>query len=455
MPNKTDEELFHDHEAKTRTLLAEIEKSLRDMEKQLERALQAGYDLEWRLASLEARENELVQATEPISAAQLRDVRVEYFVVQRKLRTTVEERQVLEDRRNALVRDRAALCMPITLGAFRSAPTRRVPDEILTEIFMAAKGEKVCEEWRVSVCNYPPAWASFSWALSEESPSALRWLQICLERSKAASLTVELDGTKSPRHSGLLTSALELISAHSQRLYSLRLNGDHWTSIRLTGFYAQLPRLEILQLPFLFTTHLSHQFKIAPRLHTLILPGSQPLHHISASQITSLHMGFYITPATLSHFPNMRSLTCKIVAKMDTSLWSMPHAILPNLIFWRVEFRSGQCAEPDIFDYFTTPALESLDITIPSASKIAAFLHRSGCLLRHLALRNCAVNATELVDIFEHAPNLESFTVVTGFNRTSIREQVSEVLIGRSSEALLPKLRHLVIDGSCIPLRGP
>jgi hypothetical protein len=166
-------------------------------------------------------------------------------------------------------------------------------------------------------------------------------------------------------------------------------------------------------------------------------------------------MGFDITPATLSHFPNMRSLTCKIVAKMDPSLWSVPHAILPNLITWRVEFRSGQCAEPDFFDYFTTPALESLDITIPSASKIAVFLHRSGCLLRHLVLQNCAVNATELVDIFEHTPNLESFTVVNGFNRTSIREQFSEVLVGRSSEALLPKLRRLVIDGSCIPLRGP
>ncbi|KAJ7852820.1 hypothetical protein B0H14DRAFT_3865998 [Mycena olivaceomarginata] len=453
MPNKTDEELFHDHQAKTRTLLTEIEKSLRDMEKQLERALQAGYDLEWRLASLEARENELVQATEPISAAQLRDVRVEYFVVQRKLRTTVEERQVLEDRRNALVRDRAALCMPITLDAFRSAPTRRVPDEILTEIFMAAKGEKVqpvgkgiipllsqvCEEWRVSVCNYPLAWASFSWALSEESPSALCWLQICLERSKAASLTVELDGTKRPRHSGLLTSALELISAHSQRLYSLRLNGDHWTSIRLTGFYAQLPRLEILQLPFLFTTHLSHQFEIAPRLHTLILPGSQPPHHISASQITSLHMGFDITPR------DPVPLSQYALTDVQNRCKDGPKPL----------FRSGQCAEPDFFDYFTTPALESLDITIPSASKIAAFLHRSGCLLRHLVLQNCAVNATELVDIFEHTPNLESFTVVTGFNRTSIREQVSEVLVGRSSEALLPKLRRLVMDGSCIPLRGP
>ncbi|KAJ6529817.1 hypothetical protein B0H19DRAFT_1274203 [Mycena capillaripes] len=191
----------------------------------------------------------------------------------------------------------------------------------MVEIFTAAKPKhpqpvgrgivpllsRVCQEWRAVASDHSPLWATFTFALFDADPSALRWLKIYLERSKAASLTVEVDATKRSGKPVPTLQVLKLIAEHSERLFSLSLVGSHWLAIGLSRFQGRLSSLEVLQLPDL-NDESYQQFNVAPRLHTLILQSADIPDGVSIAQVSSVYILRDTSPAGLLNFSNMTSL---------------------------------------------------------------------------------------------------------------------------------------------------
>ncbi|KAJ7679492.1 hypothetical protein DFH06DRAFT_511979 [Mycena polygramma] len=456
---KPDEELYEGHQRKTESRLIQTASLLRDVEEKLKSLWCEGDNHEATIARLEGRVVQVLQNAEPIRIGRLQDIRLEIAVTKSALQRVVEARQRVEHNRDGLLREEAALRVPLTLEAYRAAPIRRLPVDLVVEILMAAKPKQlepagrgivpllsqVCQEWRDLACDHAALWASFSFALFDADAAALGWLQTYLVRSKAALLTLEVDATKQFRKSRPALHALDLLAAHSERLRSLSLVGSHWSSVTLHGFHSRLPRLEKLQFPHM-DAEFDQQFAVAPRLHTLTLQSTVPPDGVPVSQITSLYIVGALSPADLLDFSNMTSLAFTFTGEVYPD-WT--HTTLPGLRSLTVNFRNDPSTPSDFFDYFTTPVLQSLEIiALPLQGRISALLSRSRCQLKTLTLRNCCGFTAELQQLFEHSPDLESFAVVHRASVTAITDKVLELLtVQPGTTALLPKLGHLVIEG--------
>ncbi|KAF8216820.1 hypothetical protein K438DRAFT_1797888 [Mycena galopus ATCC 62051] len=461
---KTDEDLFLDHQMKTQASLLEIEALLREVAEKLAKIQSDGDILESRIAAQEARVAGVLEGGEPILVGRLQDIRVEIMVLKSELRVGGENRQVFETRRAALLRKETALRLPITLKDFRAAPIRRLPTDLILEIFMATKSKRletvgrgtvpvlpqVCQEWRAISCDHAPLWTSFTFALFDTRRSALPWLEIYLDRSKAASLMIEVDATMRPPKSGPAARAIELVAQHSDRLYSFSLVGSHWGRIDLTGFEGRLPRLEVLRLPDLYD-EAHQQFKVAPLLHSLTLQSADTPDGIPRSQVRSLHILRDLSPAGLLRFCNLHSLVCILAGAIDPTDWIVRHATLPKLTSWKIDFQGGDETDtpPNFFDYFSAPLLECLEITsLALPARISSFLQRSGSPLRRLVLQQSSVSEQELVHMCECAPDLETLVIEDGTSPTILTDGIMERLTMRPDcAALLPKLQRLVIEG--------
>ncbi|KAJ6476533.1 hypothetical protein C8R47DRAFT_660962 [Mycena vitilis] len=461
---KPDEELYEGHQRKTESRLIQTASQLRDVEEKLKSLWCEGDAHETAIASLESRAAEVLLNAEPIRIGRLQDIRLEIAVTKSALQRVVGARERLEHQRDGLLREEVALRVPLTLEAYRAAPIRRLPVDLVVEIFTAAKPKQlepagrgivpllsqVCQEWRDLACDHAALWASFSFALFDAEAAALAWLQTYLVRSKAALLTLEVDATKQFRKSRPALHALDLLAAHSERLRNLSLVGSHWSSVTLHGFQSRLPRLEKLQFPHM-DAEFDQQFAVAPRLHTLTLQSTVPPDGVPVSQITSLHIVGALSPADLLDFSNMTSLAFTFTGEVYPD-WT--HTTLPGLRSLTVNFRNDPSIPSDFFDYFTTPALKSLEIIalplqVPLQGRISALLFRSRCQLKSLTLRNCSGFIAELQQLFEHSPDLESLAVVHGASATAVTDKVLELLTVRpGTTALLPNLGHLVLEGN-------
>ncbi|KAJ6460447.1 hypothetical protein C8R47DRAFT_1327675 [Mycena vitilis] len=352
------------------------------------------------------------------------------------------------------------------------APIERVPTDVLMSIFEAATSEtvesvgkgvlpvllRVSKKWSATARELPGLWATFSFVLFPGAGLFTRNIELVhlyLQRSKAAPLTIVLNVTnptnlrqKSDAGAG---SLIFLLAAHSEQLYSLRLTGTWSFRENLFGLRGRLPNLEILQLSS-FDRCTSYELGIAPRLHTLILkyPGSHGL--MSFPRLRSLCLLNGIDPAGLAKFSSITSLVNNCADDYRSELGS--HAILPRLSSWKIEFNGRYHTPPLFFDHFTTPSLEVLDITtFVQVGNLSRFILRSGCSLKTLKLKKCSVRISELLQIFEASPCLDSFSIEEGSTPTptAVTDRLLEALTVNSDRAaLLPSLTHILIDGEFV-----
>ncbi|KAJ6502715.1 hypothetical protein C8R47DRAFT_1193052 [Mycena vitilis] len=434
MPQKTDEELVQEHQTKTDVRLVEVRHKLRDAETQAAKLRHKGETLEAEIRALQ--EAPQPENPELISGETLHD-HTALETATSALRQAAKARQVRwEGRHSAYLRWEAALCIPITLEAFRAAPVRKLPAELVVQIILAGRPERnlpflydsvprlsqVCGEWRAITATHPTMWASFSFGVFDARPSTLGWLGLYLERSKSAPLAVQLDATRRLGKAPSASGALALLATHSERLYSLTVVGHVWPDLILSGLHLRLPRLENLRLPYWFNDESYHQFEICPRLHTLTLDGTAPQPpSLPLSQIRTLHIMGCTNPAELLQFSNISSLTFTLREMSLFEQWN--HATMPRLNSLRMDFSRDSLLihDFDFFSHFTTPALEALEIASlppPVIVNIAAFLRRSQCSLKKLVLENSHVDAAELRHIFEYSPHLHHFAVTAELRET-------------------------------------
>ncbi|KAJ7101418.1 hypothetical protein B0H15DRAFT_411392 [Mycena belliarum] len=460
---EADAELLRNHQTKTDIRLIETLTILRNVEDHIAGADRAARALWQTIATFEDRENPLLARTLSANGQrQLKVVRENITDLKCQLRVVEKQQKALNERRDLVVRERAALHAPLTLESFRASPIRRMPIDVLVEVFIATQPEAiqplgrgtvnllshVCTEWRAVVSEHAPLWASFSVSVYDADPMVTTWLQIYLQRAKGALLTLEADAT--PRAAGgvPVMRTLELLAAHSEQFHSLALTGSYCRIVPLSGFRNRLPNLQVLRLPEDANTGL--EFQIAPRLHTLVLADSYALGSYPVSQIHSLHLHRGASPSGLAKFTNLRTLTCNLTEIAYQGRWGTAHALLPHLSTWRIAFGGKMSTPPDFFDFYTMPGLQCLEITsLPQPAKLQAFVQRSQCSLRTLVLRLSSVRIAELLAIFELSPGLESFTMEDGFTPAAVPDRLLEALIVAPGRApLLPKLTHLLIDGT-------
>ncbi|KAJ7445279.1 hypothetical protein FB451DRAFT_68237 [Mycena latifolia] len=134
-----------------------------------------------------------------------------------------------------------ALNPPITLEAFRSAPIRCVPVDIMGEIFGHLKPDEVqpvgcgmipllaqvCAAWRAVAYDQAALWSSFACAVPAND-AELSLLKLYLQRARTAPLTIILKATKEPRGCADPGDIISNVAAYSHQLYSLRLTGKGW-----------------------------------------------------------------------------------------------------------------------------------------------------------------------------------------------------------------------------------
>ncbi|KAJ7827238.1 hypothetical protein B0H14DRAFT_2815368 [Mycena olivaceomarginata] len=321
-------------------------------------------------------------------------------------------RRDLVDRENSILREVFAINHHITLEEFSSSPIRRLPPEIVLEIFEAVKCaadetlithatspgghafkcstlhgvgygaapvlSRVCTTWRALVCDYPLLWSSFSFRLFRSQSAEM--LDVYLERAKSAPLTVEIDARRFLRHCCVSLSArsestgkraISRIAAHAHRLFELRVITDYQGTLpSFHPLHGRLSNLEILQIGRWPVS--SPAFESVPRLHTLRLPSYAELteaeHNFDRAQIHTLN----------------RIVTAPVVPPILACVRTL------KVECHRREYDIRRTWGSNIFDRFTTPVLCSLDVDFRGeVSQLTRFLRRSRCSLTSLVLHEC------------------------------------------------------------------
>ncbi|KAJ7168850.1 hypothetical protein C8R46DRAFT_1218236 [Mycena filopes] len=438
-----DAELLRNHHAKMAARVAAIDLELAEV--LVERtAVKNSKDLRGQLESLRSEEK-VQERTLEETRRKIRDHADELGRLGNADKTA-RLAEHLVARQAALERERAACTHIITAEAFHSSPIRRVPADILTEIFLAAQPDldelsrpmdtgigtlvsRVCAFWRTVAHTRPRLWSTFAFPLfGNESARAL--LEITLHRCRGAALTVMVDASVDADKGYDGDSKLALLASHAENIVSLRFRGNE----RFLGSSRQFPTfdsfrdrllgLEVVGLSNVWRG-MGDAFQLAPRLHTLELCGSSDLIDLKAklpvSQVRTLRFSVSTSGHHLASFTKLTSMvSVQTVRPPPLSLMTPPP--LRSLTTWRVEFPGTDSPiqlSPDdttnFFCRFRTPALRSLHLrNLGSEVGVIRLLETSRCDLSTLILEDALIIAGDLLRILACTPNLQALTIISG-----------------------------------------
>ncbi|KAJ7892236.1 hypothetical protein B0H13DRAFT_2276841 [Mycena leptocephala] len=404
-----------------------------------------------------------------------------------------ETEQALKDfdtEQAALEHERAVCDYIITPEAFHSSPIRRIPNEILADIFVAAKdGEpdrigtgiasivtRVCARWRNVACTHPRLWSDFACPLfgREDTVDLLR---ITLDRCKANSLTVIVDASARVATGLSGNRTLALLAAHAENIVQLRFRGETRVldpvreGLVFRAFRGRLPRLELLGFTHVWRV-VGDAFAQAPRLHTLEMGRSADLTELKsllpASQIRSIRLSMSTSGYHLGTFPNLATLV-----SVQTNQ-SLPVVVpghpprLERLTTWHAELPKPQEANPthhmmavhhtppvpntavNFFTRFCTPGLQTLHLRrFTSVEGVIELIHRSRCALTSLVLDEPLTTAADLLHLLAETPDLHTLTVLSG-EPAVLDDNLLKALTLRNDPLndVLPCLMHLRVEGS-------
>lgn len=369
-----------------------------------------------------------------------------------------------------------------------STPIRKLPMEILQEVFMyclppserefsgAPNGvespmvlTRVCAQWRQVALATPRLWDTLlmrfpSFHVKQVSTRKLQLMEWWLERSKAVPLTLSVNV---PLASGeILKDLLPLIRAHLPRCRSLRLwLPETWLSqFSLLSGVLGTPALERLEVSFSsgqgFAVQTSPMIKLnsqgIPRLRhlSLRLRGSNSVELFAASPgLQSLDLDFSLTPSEcrrlLAGCPNV--VSCRFRA-VDGWLPGLPESGVTTL--HNLEELTIQISQPiaPLLDTLCLPSLKTLhihetlaldsDFQVWNQDSFNAFVQRSGCTLEKLLLHNVLRTEAELVACLRMSNSLVHFGVVDVHGATLCTDHTLNMLTVKAGmPVFMPKLQ--------------
>ncbi|KAJ7648209.1 hypothetical protein DFH06DRAFT_1095634 [Mycena polygramma] len=348
------------------------------------------------------------------------------------------------------------------------SPIRRVPAELICEIFLAASSSEdavavnkppwylghICQAWRHHALSYPALWLSIT-VTSQFTTQRLAMLEAQLLRSANAPLDIYWRGDYHTFDQRLQ----ELIVPHSRRWRRLNFDGcSHGAWLQaVSGRLDQLQKVELD--PLSDWTGFQDVFSTARHLRQIILTNrgfsiSRAIE-IPWEQITHYH-GSYSPERQLEILraaaPTL--LECVIGFRSEDFGSESPQILtLPKLCRLSSEYVA-------ILAHLTAPSLSELRLIIAHEPiRFAApFIHRSSCTLTRLALIEYEMNA-DVISLLRAVPNLSSLLLDLDNAHEIDSDSITAMFISGAPSDICPRLTTFelgyISPSQIIPTREP
>ncbi|KAJ7445513.1 hypothetical protein B0H11DRAFT_2340981 [Mycena galericulata] len=422
IPLRSDEDLVREHQVKMALRIKAIDLDFRDIGAQHHALEQIRQD------------NNMTAPSKKISSMHRRVNRSKPVEERDDIRSMMSQLNV---RISDLKKERIACSYIITTEMFHSSPIRRLPTDILIEIFVSAKEDeyqrlgmgvgplfaRVCGRWRDVACSYPLLWSSFLFPLFGKETTA-DLLEITLARCRLAPLKVIVDASEHADKGYSGDRKMALLATHADQIVSLKFCGKErfLSGSRVfpafDSFRGHLSRLELLSFPQMWRV-VGDAFEFAPCLHTLELGRSAELleskYKIPHAQIRSLRFSTSTSGYHLSSFANLTSMISVQTEASPPVRVALDTPPLLRLTVWTVTFHDLAPSDSTLsfFARFLTPALCSLDISrLKRTEGVLGLLRRSHCDLTSLVFRRADFPAADLLRLLQVTPNLETLEII-------------------------------------------
>jgi hypothetical protein len=367
-----------------------------------------------------------------------------------------------------------ALCNHRQILATLLSPVRRLPPELLGEIFRHClpqdyqeKGahqavmlpSHVCKHWRDVALSTPALWTNIDLHVTDETlESRVALLTTWFSRSGGSPLSFTLDGKENVR------PLLAFLLQHCNRWQCINLRVPFNEMLRcLEAAKGHLQCLETVRIyPGYSTTSyaVEHIFESAPRLRNVSLNFGVKWngHRGSWPQLVELDAGYvsYTVGECLALLQSMRNLQ---KLRIDIGIHSgvvkghrhfvFSHPLISLHI--RVERAHGM-----LFDHITMPNLQHLSVEMNSEwpCQITSFLERSSPLLQSFSVEfPMDVGDTwedNLTQALQHIPSLHSLCLVynwcEGGGGSFVERLSPRTLNNGQVDCLIPKLNTISIQ---------
>ncbi|KAK7451253.1 hypothetical protein VKT23_012593 [Stygiomarasmius scandens] len=387
---------------------------------------------------------------------------------------------------------RSEFAMHLDTCESQLAPIRRLPAEILSEIFVLSASESrnfplaatyVCKGWYDVACGTPQLWTNIDIDFSSLPPSAPHGVEICLRRSGQLPLSLRLTGKLSSDVWEDVMSSLLRESSRWRCVHFELLNQYHGTHrgslFRMLSSVKCLPALESLHLTLELYCQQnppteSELFRNAPLLRHLTVDGSlfpdlRDYHspdlaysHVSWPSLESLEVKNVRAEPTVDYlnFYAFRDLRTLSLTDIDVELGlDGDDLMIQNRIpaFQQLsvlviheendDFMVDMLAH--LSPHLTLPSLKSLQISVERSdtydlvSILVDFLDAVGCSDSLTSLELKGVN--DIPSVLMYLPNLETL-IVTEIPERMLNRGFSESLDPLNStefDILVPQLSHL------------
>ncbi|KAJ7301513.1 hypothetical protein DFH08DRAFT_906752 [Mycena albidolilacea] len=412
----------------------------------------------------------------PPMLQQLEEIR-ESALVTRSLKTSIEQ-QIIETRMQLLRLEREDMHAARHLERFNAAlaPIRRIPNEILSRIFVCYAEitqasctdvwcgvwilGHICGHWRAVALYTHAIWSSFLYRPRKaRNPSAL--VNEFLHRSGNHPLSIEF-------HYPLCEVLPQYHKdSHKDAFESLLTRSPQWIAATFdhipASFYREmgiirdnLPNLSKLRLDLaLAGGHDTDIFRSCPRLVDLTLklipmqdfaaqcldfPWQQLTHYSGSVSFGSMSI--------LTQAPNI--VDCVLQPHKESHLGGrLIHQMRSLKLHKGALGRDSQSAQ--FFDNLELPALERLALVCDTAGPVAGLLRRSAPPLKSLEFwfENSDNRTSCIVDVLAAVPTLTRLTIWNLNDKRDVAEMFGSLTHSRGLPvpSFPPRLKHLDLTG--------
>ncbi|KIM80375.1 hypothetical protein PILCRDRAFT_89650 [Piloderma croceum F 1598] len=356
------------------------------------------------------------------------------------------------------------------------APIRRLPAEILAEIFVLCMNYdissfdpmqspllvgRVCRGWRQVALSTQKLWSSIT---VTDYRSSSKMVKLWMSRAISAPLTIHLNSAHHySSNVGEIESVIAVLVQYCDRWQHLDMNFYRTRASCLSSIRHNLPLLESLRIRS--STAFVNIFEVAPHLHTLSLDSwsSRIRLKVPWSQLTELETqvscstdGLY----TLKLMPNLVKCT---MHKSDNSGSVLPHNI-SVITLSHLRFFCILGIRPDnIFNHLHLPTISALRIGYQEMSGMRWYSRQPFMsLLSSRTLRKLEIedgldeyqDSTHIGHFLQATPALEELHL-RGLNYPWVTDDLLHLLTRcANTDVLVPALETLEISSELIPC-GP
>lgn len=379
------------------------------------------------------------------------------------------------------------------------APIRRLPNEVLNDIFLLCRGEnylcgpgqsavwppllltlgEVCVYWRKTIVSTPSLWSAISVDIDEEHEGpSFGLLDLYLRRSGQSPLTISLriGYTEQEKAEQVLQRLIQ--HSHRWRYVTLYLDSNIFRGDTIMALRGKLPLLQRLELEADFDLEEEENpdnlelqaFESMPSMHTLhlgacssrmMLPWAQVVH-LDRRECTPSQFLRCLSLCTNVETVEVSGCNCYDAVVHAGNDW--PAGMIRNVTSPRLRTFSLTLDEQEtlssLFGAVTFPSVTSISIRSWQDKKFkwpqdlfTSFISRSSCNLRTLCLYNIFIPDVHLIAILQMLPTLHHLVFEHGgFSvepQPAVTDNLLRAMSAYSSRApFLPNLQTIDLHTS-------